>query len=277
MQTVLFNKQFAVVAIAGLALGLSVPAFAVITLDVVPSSAPNASGSPSWAGYAANALSSLENNSGNIGSRTTDPTAYEIAGPTVQPGDFIVTSFNSWMGVVGPLALPFNSELGNRMHFGLHAYGDGTSLFRLEDLTFQIASSDVYLPDFPLGGLGYTGNFIGLNYNGTTRFGVNWGPNRVKGGGDDIIYTSGNGLTLVDELVYVGVGNAFWANASPDPYDMAGTIGYINDSAPFAITGSYSILGNTGSATVTTAIPEPSTLTLLGLGLGGLVLIRKRK
>jgi hypothetical protein len=264
MKTVLFKKPFIVVAIVGLALGLSVPAFAQITLQVVPSSAPNAYGSPSWAGYTANALNSLQNNLGNIGSRATDPTAYEMAGPIVQPGDFVVTSFNSWQGVVGPLAAPFNSELGNRMHFGLHAYGDGTTQFSLSDLTFNITSSD--------GGLDNAGDFIGLSYNGTTRFGVNWGADRAKGGGDDTIYTSGNGLTLV----YVGVGNAYTAAASPDPYDMQGIIGYINDNAPFTITGSYSILGDTGSATVT-VIPEPSTLALLGLGLGGLALIRKRK
>ena len=115
------KPKAAVVAIAALVLGLNAPAFALITLDVVPSSAPNANGSPSWAGYLANALNSLENNLGNIGSRATDPTAYEIAGPVVQPSDFMVTSFNSWQGVAGPLPAPFTSELGNRMHFGLHA------------------------------------------------------------------------------------------------------------------------------------------------------------
>jgi hypothetical protein len=275
IRKLLFNKQFAGVAIVGLALGLSLPASATITLDVVASSAPNAYGSPSWAGYAANALNSLQNNLGNIGSRATDPTAYEIAGPTVQPGDFIVTSFNSWRGVVGPLAPPFNSELGNRMHFGLHAYGDGSlaSQFSLNDLTFNITSSD--------GGLNSAGNFVGYTYNGTTRIGVNWGADRTKGTSDDIIYTSGNGMTLVDEIDYVGVGNAYTANASPNPYDMQGIIGYINDNAPFTITGSYSILGYSGSDMVT-VVPEPTTmiagaLLLLPFGASTLRILRKSR
>jgi hypothetical protein len=280
MKTVLFKKQFMVAAIVGLALGLSAPAFAQITVQVVPSSAPNAGGSPSWGGYAANALNSLQNNLGNIGSRATDPTAYEIAGPIVQPSDFLVTSFNSWQGVAGPLAAPFAGEDGNRMHFGLHAYG--ATQFDLADVTFSISSSDL------ANSLAYVGDLSGLNFNGINRIGVSWGLDGIRGTGDDIIYTAGNvgnDQTLVNELFYVGVGNAFWPGGDdPNPADPAGgkqaaidaSTAYILENAPFAITGSYSILGNTGSATVT-AVPEPSTLALLGLGLSGLALIRKRK
>ena len=47
-------------------------------------------------------------------------------------------------------------------------------------------------------------------------------------------------------------------------------------NAPFSITGSYTILGNTESATVT-VVPEPTTVSLLAFALGGLALIRKRK
>lgn len=96
-----------------------------VMMQVYPSSAPNVFGSPSWPGYLSNAMNSLHNGLGNIGNRATDPTAYEIAGPFVTPGDFIVTSFNSWRGEAFPAA-PFNAEFGNRMHFGLHIMGDGT-------------------------------------------------------------------------------------------------------------------------------------------------------
>ena len=280
MKAVSFKKQVMVVAIVGLALGLSVPAFAQLTLQVVPSSAPNASGSPSWAGYAANALNSLQNNLGNIGSRATDPTAYEIAGPIVQPSDFLVTSFNSWQGVAGPLAAPFASESGNRMHFGLHAYG--ATQFDLADVTFSISSSD------PANSLSYVDDLSGCNFNGITRIGVNWGPDGIKGTSDDIIYTAGNvgnDHTLVNELFYVGAGNAFWPGGdSPDPANPVGgaqaaiddSTSYIMGNTPFTVTGSYSILGNTENATVT-VVPEPSTISLLAFALGGLMLIRKRK
>ena len=268
IRKLLFNKQFSGVAIVGLALGLSLPASATITLDVVASSAPNAYGSPSWAGYAANALNSLQNNLGNIGSRATDPTAYEIAGPIIQPGDVMVTGFNSWRGVASPSA-PFNSELGNRMHFGLHAYGDGTSQFKLEDLTFAIHSSDSG------DSLVFTGDFIGYNYS-ANRIGVNWGADRIKGTSDDIIYTSGNGTTLVDEIDYVGVGNAWW----PDP-DQAALDAMANSISGLTITGQYWIQGYTGSDMVT-VVPEPTTmiagaLLLLPFGASTLRILRKKK
>jgi hypothetical protein len=280
----LFGTQLPVVAIVGLALSLRLTASAAITLDVVASSAPNVFGSPSWAGYTANALNSLQNGLGNIGSRATDPTAYEIAGPTIQPGDVMVTSFNSWMGVAGPLASPFNRELGNRIHFGLHAYG--STQFRLQDLTFSMSSSDSGNT------LGFAGDFLGFDYNGTTRFGVDW-VDGIRGNGNDIVYTSGNGATLVNELVYVGVGNAFWPGYGdpygPDPANPIGgaqaamddTVNYILANAPFTITGSYSILENSGSDSVT-VVPEPTTviagaLLLLPFGMSTLRLLRKQR
>ncbi len=278
----LFNGRFAVVSIVALTLSLSLPASAIVTVEVVASSAPNASsGSPSWTGYLANALNSLEHNLGNIGSRATDPTAYEIAGPTVQPGDLMVSTFKSWRGVINPAA-PFNNEYGNRMHFGLHATGDGTTQFRLEDLTFAVHSSDAD------DSLVFTGDFIGYGYS-VTRYGISWGGDRIKGTADDVVYTSGNGKTLVDEIVYVGVGNAFWpGGADPTPGNPVGgaqaamddTIDYIFANAPFTVTGSYAILGYEGSDMVTVPVPEPATmlagtLLLLPLGVSTIRMLRK--
>ncbi len=254
--------------------GSSLCASAGVTIDVVASSAPNVFGSPSWGGYLANALNSLENGLGNIGDRNTDPTAYEIAGATVAPGDFMVSSFNSWRGDVNPTGA-FANEYGNRMHFGLHAVGDGTTRFALENISFSLTSSD------DANALGFAGNFVGLGYS-STRYGIDWGADRVKGGGDDIIYTSGNGSTLVDEIVYVGIGNAFWpGGGDPDPSNPVGgaqaamddAIAYVLANAPFSITGTYSIFGDTGSDTVT-VIPAPGTAALL---VGGAGLLGRRR
>lgn len=252
---------------AALVAAVATFASATVTIQVVPSSAPNAFGSPSWGAYNTNALNSLENNLGNIGDRNTDPTAYEVAPAIVDAGEYMVSSFNSWRGQVSP-ASPFAAELGNRMHFGLHASGDGVTQFTLEDVSFEVTSSDG--PNT----LGYTGDFVGLDYS-STRFGVDWGADRTKGGGDDIVYTSGNGTTLVDEIVYVGVGNAFWpGGGDPNPGNPIGgaqaamddAIGYVMANAPFTISGSYTILGDSASGSVTT-IPAPaSALALLGLG-----------
>lgn len=246
-----------------------------ITLNVFASSAPNASGSPSWGAYASNAMYSIENALGTTGDRTTNPAAYEVAGPIVDAGDFIVSSFKSWRGGLNPSGA-FANELGNRMHFGLHAMGNGTAQFRLADLTFSLTSSDVQA-GYPNGGLGFVGNFIGYSYTGTTRVGIDWGADRVRGTTDDIRYTSGNGTTLVDELVYVGVGNAFWPSptgtqTNQDAMDSA--LAYVDAWSPFVITGQYWIQGNTGSAAVST-IPAPGAPVLLGMC--GLLTLRRRR
>lgn len=232
-----------------------------ITIDVVASSAPNFFGSPSWNGYLNNALNSLENGLGSIGDRNTDPNAYEVAGPVVDSSDFMVSSFNSWRWDAAPSGA-FANELGNRMHFGLHATGDGTEQFRLEDVSFEITSNDVG------NALGFAGGFIGDGYS-STRFGVDWGADRVKGGGDDIYYNAGNGTTFVDEIVYVGVGNAFW------PSDATELAGLMTDYASgFSISGEYSILGYSGTDTVYT-VPAPSAIAMFGLG--GLAACRRRR
>jgi hypothetical protein len=246
-------------------------AAAGITVDVVPSSAPNAYGSPSWTGYTVNAMNSLHNSLGNIGDRDTSPTAYEILSGVVSPWDAAVTSFPSWRGEVNPPA-PFQNELGNRLHFGLHAYGDGTSQFVLEDLTFAMHSSDAG------DSLVFTGDFIGYSYNGTTRYGINWGADRTRGTGDDVVYMSGNGTTLVDELVYVGVGNGWWPSGSDPQTAMDDYYAWVWANGPITVTTSYTIQGITGSASVEVAIvPIPSALLLGGIGAGLIGWMRYRK
>lgn len=254
-----------------------------VTLDVNVSSAPNVFGSPSWSGYAVNALNSLENGLGDIGDRSTAPTAYEVLTGSATPGDMMVTSFHSWRGMANPSGA-FASELGNRLHGGLHVYGDGTTRFALEDLNFHLHTSD---GDF----LHFAGDFVGYSYNGTTRYGIDWGADRAKGGGDDVVYTSGNGTTLVDELVYVGVGNAYWPGGGPVPAgteqdEIDSMIAYIYGQAPLSVTFDYWITADDqqthyGSAAVTvTAVPLPTAAWAGFFSLGLLALgtwVRRRR
>ncbi len=262
----------------GIMAGSAGVAMADLTLLVVPSSAPNASsGSPSWSGYVANALNSLGNGLGNIGDRSVNPTAYEVAGTTIRPGDITVSSFKSWRGQADPTGA-FANEYGNRVHFGLHIIGDGETQFRLNDLTFDVDSSDA------TNTLGFNGNFVGANYSGT-RYGINWGDDRAKGGGDDIVYNSGNGTTLVDELVYVGVGNAWWGGygvTNPGQADLDDVAAWVASQGSVLFSATYTmyasdgttVLGS-GSASVT-VIPAPGAVVLgwIGLGLMGWI---KRK
>jgi PEP-CTERM motif len=238
-----------------------------ITIDVYPSLAPNSYGSPSWGGYMANALNALENGLTTVGDPSTDPTAYGQAPSIVQAGDNAVTTFNSWRGVVNPVA-PFNHELGTRIHFGLHAYGNGGTQFALNDLTFDLNSSD------PGDTMAFSGDFVGYSYNGTSRIGIDYGPDRIKGTADDVRYTSGNGTTLVDEIDYIGVGNAWWPGGDdPNPGNPAGGAqaamdtysAWVSANQPLTLSCSYSIGAFTGSNSVLVA-PEPGTLALLAMG-----------
>lgn len=255
------------VAVVTMALSTSVQGG--VTLDVVASSAPNY-GTTTWNAHLAYALPAIENGWSVNGDRSIDPAGYEAAPAVVDPWEIAVTSFVSWRGDVNPTGA-FANEHGNRMHFGLHAFGDGTSQFTLEDLTFDMHSSD------PTDSLIWQGDFIGYSYNGTTRYGIDWGPDRVKGSGDDIVYLTGNGTTLVDELVYIGVGNAWWPGGGPVPDPQAEMDDYydwIVSEQPIEVTCSYS-LGTFSGSDMVTVVPEPATLSLLVLG--GAALLRRRR
>jgi hypothetical protein len=183
------------------------------TMSEFPSPAPNAFGSPSFAPYTTNAISALGSGQAAVGNPAATPTAYFRVTSLDDRGN-IVTGFPSWKGFINPgtaFGAAFSSELGNRVHFGLHILGNGTQ-FKLSNLQFHMHSSDA-------GDLfAFDGDFTGSAYS-ATRVGINYGPDHIKGTADDVTITSGPATQLVDELMYVGVGNAL----APDDVTCTGS------------------------------------------------------
>ncbi|MEM6690166.1 MAG: PEP-CTERM sorting domain-containing protein [Planctomycetota bacterium] len=246
-------------------------ASANVVIEVFASPAPNFFSSPSWAAYSANASNSLENGLGNIGDRTSDPTAYEIIadGSIINAREFIVTPFDSWRGEASP-ASPFDSEQGNRIHFGAHIVGDGTMKFRLEDLTFISESTDF------LNVFNSTFNFSGIPYD-PERVGINYGPDGIKGTGDDVIIDSGPATQLIDEFIYVGVGTGFEAASVPG---LDAVFNYASTQQPFDFSGGYVLTDTFGTEIASNSVtlvvvPEPTTFMLFGSA--GLIIGSRRK
>lgn len=244
----------------------------VIGMTTKASVAPNAFGSGSWAGFAANGMSSLGGSFGNVGDPNTTATAFVIAGQYINPGDVIVSNFDSWKGSA-PGA--FSPEFGNRLHFPVKIVGDGVTKFRLNDLAYNMTSGDGNV-------LGFAGNFAGLSYNGTTRSGIDF-VDGIEGNGNDILYTSGNGLTPVDKIVYLGVGNAYDASFEPGATNqdkMNSVIDYINSLAPYHISCTYTMFAQDGVtplaiSSASVVVPTPGTCCL-GI-LGALSVLGRRR
>ncbi len=195
-----------------------------ISMNVFPAYAPQGPISPSWTDYVDNAIGALQIESPvGGGSRDYNPAAYEWVTTPISPVDMIYTNYNSWWAMADPssafanLDPVFQAEYGNRIHFGLHIQTDGSTTVKLQDLRWQLDSDDV-------GGVGagyfdQEGDFSTANYS-TTRVGILYGPDGVRGTADDIIYNNGeSGATPVNELAYVGVGDGFLSDelgSAPD-------------------------------------------------------------
>jgi hypothetical protein len=250
-------------------------ASAQITISVLPSSAPNAAGSPSFAGYQSNAIAGISAGLPNYGDPTL-PTFYQTT-EYIPSTHLIVTGFPSWQGLTNPGATfgpAFANEYGNRLHFGLHILGNGTQ-FSASQLSFSATGTGVGAGlDFGFAsGYTYGASLIGINY-----------VDGIKGNGNDIVVNGGSATTLVDEIIARGSGNGFAVYAEPGISNQQGILNALEYITDFQYTGTYTLnLGNnttvSGSRTVqVVAVPEPGAWALLaGATLGGGLLLRRRR
>src|SRR5690606_34684029 len=163
----------------------------------------------SWSQYVQNAISALESGATQVGDRLVDPAAYEAVVDSITPLEMFYTNFDSWRGLADPnpryteLGSPFLAETGTRIHFGVHVGTDGPVDFSLMDLSWALDSND---------GTNFfdqSGDFS-QGLHSPTRIGINYGPDKKKGGGDDLVFDGGElGSLAVHELMYIGVGEGF--------------------------------------------------------------------
>ncbi|MFI4950679.1 MAG: PEPxxWA-CTERM sorting domain-containing protein [Caulobacterales bacterium] len=246
-------------------------------ITVTPTVAPNAFGSPSYAGWVTNSIAAQHDGLSALGNPAS-PTFYQ-AQSNVNPSQVIVTSFPSWLGqqdpgtVFGPA---FTNELGNRMLFGLKVDGEGAQ-FSISQLSFNAVSDD------PGDGLGF--GFGAGSYNYSSDYeGVLKGSDGLLWTADDIFITSGANTQLVDGLVGRGSGNSFEATCLEGPCVTTADRQALLDSAAADtaqishFTGTYTLGDVTGSGTFNIGgVPEPATWMLLLLGFGGIGAVLRRR
>lgn len=239
--------------------------------------APNAFGSPNFEAWRLNYITAIRNGVDSWGDQSTPLGVQNVAGGTFDNRRNIVTNFNAWNGVAGPLAAPFQNELGNRLTFGAHI----TSLtaFRLVDLSSGIDSTfdDAFGYDVPLT------SFAGSSF-AARRVGLSYGADNTKGTADDVLYEDDVANVQDDQLFINEIWLTSWGNAAAVLNSSpGGTLQEKIDLASLSI-GSYSMRGTfrigNGPILMTDyvnfePVPEPFTMALGGAA--AVAFIRKRR
>lgn len=236
-------------------------------LTVIPTLGPNPS-SGSFAGWATNVINGLrglQTPPVGAGAQQYSPLSN---GVTLGNGEFIATevlNFQSWQGVAPG---PFVNQRGTTLYFSLiiRESQQGVDSFSLD----EVLANETYLGQLygtaPVGG-NYRGTAVGVQGDGT------------------ILNNNEAGTTLVNALYYVGVGFSWQAVAGTGSNQDVlnqniAAIRAVKDRTTevcYSIGDGPSSCANVSVPGEDTVIPEPGTYALLGLGLAGVAMLRKRK
>ncbi len=260
--------------------------FAAPVITIVQSVGPGF-GSPNLYDYTQNALTGLLFGTTNVNSFVGNGSGSAVYNRLVGAANVTQVidttgQFNSWLGLApGAIA----GEFGNRLYFGLIV--KDTNPFSLSNL--------VYVDGFYASPTNIFFNTPADTYDGVTTIGINYGPNNVRGGGDDIIYQGGQANNLlVNEIYYSGYSNTFLLSPpapGQTPQQQLNTTIQDQSAAikplptPVVGAGVTTTPGNiatlvaptTNQSVPVSGVPEPSTYALFASGLAALALARRRR
>jgi hypothetical protein len=263
------------------------PARADLLIQVDPSLAPNAFGSPSYDAYVSNATTALETGVTSYGTQGTPAYYQQLANnSTISANQVVVTGFPSWLGQANPgtaFGPAFANELGNRLLFGLVITStDPSQTFSISDLSFTATTTDTTpAPNnlafsFATGSYSYSNQYVGVIY----------GAGGASNTSTWTYVTSGPNTQQVNAIYGRGSGNAYAVyndgSGTPLQTQLDNAISAIPTQS---LTGTYSIDGVTGSATINinavqdpdAVAPEPSTLASACVGVLALGLVAWRR
>lgn len=235
----------------------------------------------------ANAIQGLMQGDVSVGNPANGPAAYYPVTTVNQRDvfDSVVNSptFPSWRGIADPAA-PFNTSYGNAVDFSLRIVGNGTQ-FKLSNLDNTTTSNDT-------GNDWSFGSHLSANRNyASTRVGINYGPDHLKGTADDIVYQNNeSGALPVDELDYSGVGvaqdvldPAFGVTPGTHQQDIDRSVAvYFAMHAVTQISNTFMLKDDAGAllgqATASVnVVPEPVSGLLVLCGGAALGFLRRRR
>lgn len=221
------------------------------TYCITPSVGPDPFGSASLLAWQGNALAALASNAATYGTSGL-PSYYSAAPGTIPYTSLIATGYNSWLGLAGPLAPPFDGEYGNELFFGLQVTGPSGTPFEDTRLSATVTSTDS--ADYFSGASFASGGSLLANS-----------------------YTQSSGSSLT----YEGVGMAFQPLDPMEPMaNLQSDVSNLLNGQTDTITVCYSIsdtdFQNVCAQEPISPTPEPGTNSLLGLGLAGMLVMGRR-